>query len=336
MSFTFKGLGLFDGYLTDFEVGRRYQNELIGALMSEDCTENGQKYKSLHGRGLPVPSCICTDCERLRACDRAVTKDSNEPTTGGYIPARYDEVYEEFVRDFNEAEKKVATLSVDSYCNCPGCQKIRADNAQAVLTAAQWEAAQKGYYPVLPHIDLYPWAGIAAKKLLNLQLDAQALACAPPPILMSRKDAARLYPGARLGRRNNYSLTRRLRALFTAFVRKTDGLIPVAEQKKRQIGPFNPVTGAFKDNALEFDRALHAAERRYHDAQIDKRMRAPGPFTQCRPIDDSATCNNRRTVGACRSWTKDCGLQVPWYRACRICDWIQAAAVRITDRLRGV
>jgi hypothetical protein len=64
-----------------------------------------------------------------------------------------------------------------------------------------------------------------------------------------------------------------------------NGQIPVDEQRRLNIGPFNPVTGAFKDSALEVDRALHAAERRYHDAEIDKRMRAPEPFSQCSPID---------------------------------------------------
>jgi hypothetical protein len=55
------------------------------------------------------------------------------------------------------------------------------------------------------------------KALYNLIADSQRLAWVPPPILMSKAEAERIFPGVRLGRRNwlrSYSLTEKVKRLF--------------------------------------------------------------------------------------------------------------------------
>ena len=83
---------VYEEFVRDFEAAEHKTSadkQDSRHIESCGCTENGQipadeqkqrqigpfkpKYRSLHGRGLPVPSCICIDCERIRSINfRAV------------------------------------------------------------------------------------------------------------------------------------------------------------------------------------------------------------------------------------------------------------------------
>jgi hypothetical protein len=196
------------------------------------------KYKSLHGRGLPVPSCVCDTCHQLRLdALEAEAVDKMLPPVLPKIPAFMD------IRD-----RLYLAEPTGRKCNCPECEWNRelASRPQDYGTAFQSkecaravtkdlnESTTGGYVPEREStgrpIDMKPvdWESVAANKLFNLRLEAAMLSLNPPAILISREDADRLHikfitpeqfykKPPRLGRRNwlrTYTLTEKVKRLF--------------------------------------------------------------------------------------------------------------------------
>jgi len=225
-----------------------------------------------------------------------------EPTgrTREYTPPRYDEVYEEFVRDFHESEPFKGVWADDFVHECTGCGyrlselKRRALQGSKFFTGGclrcngdSWteykgfkSCTESGQIPA----DEQKRRGIGLFKPKYPSLHGRGL---PVPSCIC-PDCERLR-GARAG-------------TFAKNEPTTGGYIPERECASRPI-----------DCGATVKILTPKLYRTWSGGVY-------GPWTDSNglPIDDRARCNNRRRVGACRSWIKDCDLCVPWYRVCQI------------------
>ena len=288
-----------------------------------------------------------------------------EPTgrTREYTPPRYDEVYEEFVRDFEEAEHKT---SVDTW--------------ESRLIEKR-ERDRRDYYA---HLE--PAVHAAERRVHDVEIDRRMRA--PEPFTQCRPieqadpfegvwDAMYVHECTGCGYRLSELKRRALQGskFFTGGCLRCNGdswteykgfksctesgQIPADEQKRRGLGLFKPKYPSLHGRGLPVPSCIcpdcervrgaragtfaknepttggYIPERECASRPIDcgatVKILTPklyrtwsggvyGPWTDSNglPIDDRARCNNRRRVGACRFWSKDCDLRVPWYRVCQI------------------